>query len=338
MYNPYQLDHPTPTHKDYIDTTDFDQSEMLDMIKLSTTVRDYIKSGKTLDSLYHKNLAMIFEQLSIRTRVSFEAAMEQLGGHAINLAPGTIQLNTREAVSDTAKTLSRMCDMIMARVNHHASIVELATESSVPVINGMSNWNHPTQELSDIITIFDHLPEGKPLDKVKVVFVGNCTPVCGSLMMITSKMGMEFVQYAPPAKWLSDDYLKIGRANNQRYGGSVHVSDNPAVLDGADFIYADTWCDHYDQETPKEVYMRDFYPKYQVNSEMLAATGNEYVKFMHCLPAHRDEEVTSDVFDGSHSIVWDQAENHLAAQRGLALYFGGVAEETLDEIKKQKED
>lgn len=338
MYNPYQLDHPIPTHKDYIDTTDFDQSEMLDMIKLSTTVRDYLKSGKTLNALYHKNLAMVFERSSVRAQVASEAAMEQLGGHAINLAPTSIQLGASEAISDTARSLSRMCDLIMARVHRHENILELATSSSVPVINGVSNWNHPTEELGDIITIFDHLPEGKPLDKVKVVFVGDCTPVCGSLMMITSKMGMEFVQYAPPAKWLSDDYLKIGRANNQRYGGSVHVSDNPVVLEGADFIYTDVWYGQYGQETPKEAYMREFYPKYQVSSEMLAATGNEHVKFMHCLPANRGEEVTDDVLDGSHSIVWDQAENYLAAQRSLALYFGGVAEETLDEIKKQKED
>ena len=160
MYNPYQLDHSKPTHKDYIDTTDFDQSEMLDMIKLSTPVRDYIKSGKTLSTLYHKNLAMIFEQKSTRTRVSFEVAMEQLGGHALNLAPGSIQLGAHETIGDTAQVLARMCDLIMARVNHHESVLELAARSSVPVINGMSDWNHPTQELGDIITIFDHLPEG----------------------------------------------------------------------------------------------------------------------------------------------------------------------------------
>ena len=110
------------------------------------------------------------------------------------------------------------------------------------------------------------------------------------------------------------------------------------MLEGADFIYTDVWYGLYDKETPKEVYMREFYPKYQVNAEMLAATGNEHVKFMHCLPANRGEEVTDDVLDGPHSIAWDQAENRLTAQRGLVLYFGGVAEETLDEIKKQKED
>lgn len=338
MYNPYQLDHATPTRKDYLDTTDFDQSEMLDLIKVSTTVRSFLKSGGVLNTLYHKNLAMIFEQKSTRTRVSFEVAMQQLGGHALNLAPGAIQLGAHETIGDTAQVLARMCDLLMARVDRHESVVELAARSSKPVINGMSDYNHPTQELGDIITIFDHLPEDKPLDKVKVVFVGDCTQVCASLMMITSKMGMEFVQYGPPAKWLGDEYLKIGRANNQRYGGSVHVSDNPAILEGADFIYTDVWYGLYDKETPKEVYMREFYPKYQVNDEMLAATKNPHVKFMHCLPANRNEEVTDSVLDGPASIAWDQAENRLTAQRGLCLYFGGVAQDALNEIKRQQEE
>ncbi len=336
MYNPYELVHKAPSRKDFIDTSDFDQSELLDIIKTSTTVRSFLKSGGTLDTLYHKNLAMLFEQKSTRTRVSFEVGMEQLGGHALNLAPGAIQLGAHETIGDTAQVLSRMCDIIMARVDRHASIVELAERSSVPVINGMSDYNHPTQEIGDIITIFDHLPADKPLDKVKVVFVGDCTQVCASLMMITTKMGMEFVQYAPPAKWLSDDFLKIGRANTQRYGGSVHVSDNPVVLEGADFIYTDVWYGLYDKETPKEVYMREFYPKYQVNDELLAATGNPQVKFMHCLPAVRGEEVTDSVLDGPHSVAWDEAENRLTAQRGLLLYFAGVAQTALDSIKKAK--
>ncbi len=335
MYNPYELAHKTPTIKDYIDTTNFDQSEMLDMVKVSTAVRSYIKTGNTLETLFHKNLAMIFEQKSTRTRVSFEVAMQQLGGHALNLAPGAIQLGAHESIGDTAKVLSRMVDLIMARVNRHADVVELAEQSSVPVINGMSDYNHPTQELGDIITIFDHLPKNKPLNQVKVIFVGDCTQVCASLMMITTKMGMNFIQYAPPAKWLNDDYLKIGRANVQMYGGSVHVSDNPEVLEGADFLYTDVWYGLYDKETPKEVYMREFYPKYQVNDEMLAATRNPEVKFMHCLPAMRGEEVTDSVMDGPASICWDQAENRLTAQRGLVLYFGGVAQKALDEIAKK---
>lgn len=337
MDNPFELTHKTPTVPDYIDTTHFDQSEMLDMVKISRAVRKYIKSGGNLSTLHHKTLAMIFEQRSTRTFVSFEVAMEQLGGHALYMAPGSIQLGSHESVGDTAKVLSRMVNLIMARVDRHESLLELADKATIPVINGMSDYNHPTQELGDIITIFDHLPEGKEWNKTKVVFVGDCTQVCASLMMITTKMGMNFIQYAPPAKWLSEDFLKIGRANIQRYGGSVHVTDNPAYLEGADFIYTDVWYGLYDKEIPKEVYLREFYPKYQVNDEMLAATGNPAVKFMHCLPATRGEEVTNEVIDGPHSIVWDQAENRLTAQRGLCLYFGGVAETALEEIKKHEE-
>lgn len=335
MYNPYELKHKTSSRKDYLDTTEFDQSEMLDMVKVSTTVRSYIKSGGILDTLYHKNLAMIFEQKSTRTRVSFEVAMNQLGGQALNLDPGSIQLGAHESIGDTAKVLSRMVNMIMARVNRHADLIELAAQSTVPVINGMSEYNHPTQELGDIITIFDYLPKDKPLNQVKVVFVGDSTQVCASLMMITTKMGMDFVQYGPPAKWMNDDYLKLGRANVQQYGGSVRVSDNPEVLKGADFIYTDVWYGLYDKETPKEVYMREFYPKYQVNDELMALAENPEVKFMHCLPAMRGEEVTDSVIDGPNSICWDQAENRLTAQRGLVLYFGGVAQKALDEIAKK---
>ncbi len=338
MYNPYVLDHKTPSKKDFLDTIEFDQSEIMDLVKVSRTVRDFIKAGGELKTLYHKNLAMLFEQKSTRTRVSFEVAMEQLGGHALNLAPGDIQLGAHETVGDTAKVLSRMCDMIMARVNRHVSLIELAEQSTVPVINGMSDYNHPTQEIGDIITILDNLPEGKSLNDIRVVFVGDCTQVCASLMMITTKLGMNFVQYGPPAKWLNDDYLKIGRANVQNYGGSVHVSDNPAILAGADFIYTDVWYGLYDQETPKEVYLREFYPKYQVNQDLLALTNNPNVKFLHCLPANRNEEVTDDVIDGPQSLCWEQAENRLTAQRGIVLYFGRVAQNALDEIKLTKED
>ena len=338
MDNPYVLTHKTPTRKDFIDTTEFDQSEILDIIKVSTVARDYLKSGHTLETLFHKNLAMLFEQKSTRTRVSFEVGMEQLGGHALNLAPGAIQLGAHETISDTAQVLSRMCDIIMARVDRHESILALAAASSVPVINGMSDYNHPTQEIGDIITILDHLPQDRPYNQVKVVFVGDCTQVCASLMMIATKLGMNFIQYGPPAKWLSDHFLQLGRANTQKYGGSVHVTDNPAYLESADFIYTDVWYGLYDKETPKEVYMREFYPKYQVNDELLALTGNPNVKVMHCLPAMRNEEVTDSVLDGPHSIAWDEAENRLTAQRGLLLYFSSKAQEALDEIKRHKEE
>ena len=337
MNDLYSLMHSTPSKKDFIDTTDFDQSEILDIVKTAVATREFLKSGGTLDTLYHKNLAMLFEQKSTRTRVSFEVAMSQLGGHALNLAPGAIPLGAHETIEDTAQVLGRMCDMIMSRVDRHESILALAKYAKVPVLNGMSDYNHPTQEIGDMITILDHLPEGKKNNEIKVVFVGDCTQVCASLMMITTKMGMNFVHYGPKNKWLSEDFQKIGRKNAEQYGGSVTVTDDREVLKGADFVYTDVWYGLYDKETPKEVYMKDFYPTYQVNDDLMAATENPNCKFMHCLPANRNEEVSDSVMDGKNSICFDQAENRLTAQRGLVLYFGRAAQATLDYIKQQKE-
>lgn len=332
----HTLTHGFPTKKDFIDTADFDQSEILDIINLSRIVRDFIKRGGYLNSLFHKSLAMLFEQKSTRTRVSFEVAMEQLGGHALNLAPGAIQLGKHETIEDTARVLGRMCDLVMARVDRHESIEALAKYSAVPVINGMSDKVHPTQGIGDMITIFDYFPEGKSMNDVKVVFVGDATQVCNTLCDMVTKMGMNFVHYGPENHKISEEWLKIGRENNKKYGGSCEWSESPECLKGADFIYTDIWYGLYDKETPKEVYMADFYPKYQVNDEMMQATGNPNCKFMHCLPANRNEEVTDSILDGPNSVAWAEAENRLTAQRGLVLYFGKVGQMTLDYIKQKE--
>ena len=176
----YTLTHKFPSRKDFIDTADFDQSEILDIITTSRTVREFIKSGGYLNSLFHKTLAMLFEQKSTRTRVSFEVAMAELGGHALNLAPGAIQLGAHETIEDTAQVLGRMCSMVMARVDRHDSIEALAKYSKAPVINGMSEKVHPTQGVGDMITIFDHWPAGKEAKDIKVVFVGDATQVCNT--------------------------------------------------------------------------------------------------------------------------------------------------------------
>ena len=333
----YTLVHKEPTRKDFIDTADFDQSEIVDIIRLSREVREFIKSGGYLNTLYQKTLAMLFEQKSTRTRVSFEVAMVQLGGHALNLAPGAIQLGAHETIEDTAVVLGRMCDMIMSRVDRHESIEALAKYAQVPVINGMSDRVHPTQGVGDMITVVDHWPVGKRPNDVKIVFVGDATQVCNTICEISTKLGFNFVHYGPESHKISEEWLEKGRKNAERYGGSAIWSEDPEVLKGADFIYTDVWYGLYDKETPKEVYMADFYPKYQVNDEMMAATGNPNCKFMHCLPANRNEEVTDSVLDGPNSVAWDEAENRLTAQRGLVLYFGRVAQKALDEIKLQKE-
>lgn len=307
--------------KHFIDTQDFTRSELEDLLGLIGLLKQADYDAAVPQLLPRRSLGMIFEEPSTRTRVSFEVAMTKLGGHGLYLKPGEIHLGGRESLYDTAKVLSRMCDVIEARVLEHATVVELARDAEVPVINGLSDFNHPTQAVADLFTITEHLPAGQRLQDCTVVFVGDRTDVCSSLMFITTQFGMNFVHAAPRAYSAPPEWVQIAEANIAAAGsGSVTVTEYvEEAVRQADFVYTDVWW-WFGQESEVSERTAAFMPRYQVNLELFSRAP-EHARFMHCLPATRGGEVTDAVMDHPRSIVFDQAENRLHAQKAILVWL-----------------
>jgi putrescine carbamoyltransferase len=312
-----------PKAEHFIDTQELTPDllwRQMDLIKL---LKDADCHRACPAVLADASLAMIFEEPSTRTRVSFEVAMTKLGGHALYLKPGEIHLGQKESIKDTAKVLSRMCDVIEIRALKHETVTSFAEHATVPVINGLTDFNHPTQALCDVFTMNEHKVPDKAWHDLTVVFVGDATNVCTSTASIVTMLGGTFIharpeQYSIKAQWPA---VLDGLADNaERFGGRYIETEavEDAVRD-ADFIYTDLWW-WFGQEEEIPDRVKAFKPRYQVTTELLARAP-EYVRFMHCLPASRGVEVTDEVMDGPKSIIYPQSENRLHTEKGLLTWY-----------------
>jgi len=289
-------------------------AEIWELLNLATDLKKEWKSGGNKPVLAGKSLAMVFQKPSLRTRVSFEMGMLHLGGSALYLSPQEIQLGQRESVADVARVLSRYVDGIMARVFDHAHIEELAANASVPVVNGLSDYVHPCQGLSDVFTIYE---KKGALKGVTLAYLGDGNNVAHSLMFAGAKVGME-IRLATPAGFEPDEeVVSSAREFSRETGGKVVLDSDPkSAVSGADVIYTDVWAS-MGQEDEREARLPLFQP-YQVNAELVASANRDAV-VMHCLPAHRGEEITDEVVDSPQSIVLDQAENRMHLQKAILV-------------------
>ena len=271
------------------------------------------KQGGNKPILAGKSLGMLFQKPSLRTRVSFEMGMVHLGGYAFYLSPQEIQLGKRESVPDVARVLSRYVDGIMARVFGHSDITTLAEYSTVPVINGLSDYNHPCQGLADFLTIIEN--KGQDPSGNKLAYIGDGNNVATSLLFGATKLGMDFAIASPPGYELPDDVWSLGQQFGADSGSTMMATKDPVeAATDADVIYTDVWTS-MGQEDETQERIKIFTP-YQINSELVAHAHPDVI-VMHCLPAHRGQEITDDVADGPSSVLWDQAENRMHAQKAI---------------------
>ncbi len=304
----------------FLDTQDFTKAELLELIYLIGMIKEADRLGATPKLLQDASLAMIFEEPSTRTRISFEVAMTELGGHALYLKPGEIHLGVRESLFDTSRVISRMVDVIMARTLKHETMTKLAEAATVPVINGLTNYNHPTQVVCDVFTMLEHIPAGKKLEDLHITFIGDATNVLSSLMFICTQMGMHFTHAAPAKYQPPIDWRRIAEQNCRASAGTLTITEDvEEAVKEADFIYTDLWWWVGQEDQIPERYAA-FMPKYQVTMNLLSKAPSA-CKFMHCLPASRGVEATDEVMDSPQSIIFDQSENRLHTEKGILVWL-----------------
>ena len=302
-----------PHNVDVLRLDELESKEINHIIDLAIDLKKQQKKGKEKPLLQNKTLAMIFEKPSTRTRVSFETGMFQLGGHALTLSSNDLQLSRGESIEDTAKTLSRYVNVVMARVYDHKSLETFAKNSSIPVINGLSDSFHPCQILADFMTIREHK---KNLKKIKIAWIGDGNNVCNSLILGCAKLKIQLSIAVPDGYEPDFDVIKIGKDAE-----ILEIIDNPEVaVNDADVVMTDTFVSIHNTNSDR---IKKFLPKFQINQSLMNKAKKNAI-FMHCLPAKREQEVTSDVIDGSQSVVWDEAENRLHVQKALLVHLLGV--------------
>lgn len=298
--------------RDFIALIDYTPEELRYLIQQAIELKRMQKAGEVYQPLRGKTLGMIFEKNSTRTRVSFEVGMYQLGGQALFLSGQDLQLGRGETIMDTAQTLSRYLNGIMIRTYAHKTVIELARGATIPVINGLTDLMHPCQALADYQTIYEK--KGK-LEGLKLAYIGDGNNMSHSLMMGGSKLGVHVAVATPEGYEPDEEIVKMSQEQAEQTGGRITLHRDPkeAAAD-ADIIYTDVWASMgFEQEqAEREKVFRD----YQVNDDLVRYAKPDYL-FMHCLPAHRGEEVAESVIDGPNSIIFDQAENRLHAQKAI---------------------
>ena len=316
---------------------DFTTKEMDDMMELMAYLKDARKDNAVPQLFKGKSVGMIFEAGSTRTRVSFEVAATMLGGHGLFLSPRDIHLGAKESIDDTARVLSRMCDIVMARTNDPETVDALTRMSTVPVINGLDTRFHPTQMLADLFTIKEHITDGRKLSDLTLAFMGDATDVCRSLLLTCTKYGMNFKQIGPKKYWMEQEWLDLADEYCKETGATYEITDDVEQIKECDVVYGDSfyWVTQLDE---KEERLAAFMPDYVITEELMSK-AKPGAMLLHCLPANDKEEVTREALEGEYSVAFDEAENRLTAQMAILVYFTHkFIDEPTEEVKKMHED
>lgn len=300
----------------FLSLADYSTDELTDLLNLAIRLKDEWRREGNPPLLQGKVLAMLFQKPSLRTRVSFDMAMRHLGGDALYLSPSEVGLGQRESIADVSRVLSGYVQAIMARVFDHEHILELARYATVPVINGLSNFNHPCQAMADMLTVQERFGQFKGL---KFVFCGDGNNVAVSLAFACMRLGVDFTLASPEGYQLPAQAVAMAEQMSQDSGARLlQVHDPQAAVEGAHVIYTDTWVSMGQEDQAAQ--RRDKFPPFQVTTR-LVDRADPSVIVMHCLPAHRGEEITDQVADGPHSVIFQQAENRLHAQKAILVHL-----------------